>query len=127
VPWNADLNAAALAFHQEHERIYGYATPERAVEVVTVRVRARQRLAKPALTPQPPEKGPATTRRIWIGGRWRIVPAPRRAQVSPRRARGPALILDYGSTTLVPAGWEYRTDGPGNGGAGNLIVNRPLS
>jgi len=130
VPWKANLDAAGHTFHREHERIYGYATPEREVEVVTIRVRARQRLAKPKLMRQPPEKEPAATRRIWMGGRWRVVPAPRRAQVSSQRARGPALILDYGSTTLVPAGWEYRVDRSGNAGrgkdgAGNLIVERP--
>jgi N-methylhydantoinase A/oxoprolinase/acetone carboxylase beta subunit len=113
VPWND----AVEHFHREHQRIYGYSTPERAVEVVTIRVRARQRLAKPRLMRQPTEKGPAARRRIWTGGRWRDVPAPRRAQVSSRRSPGPALILDYGSTTLVPSDWEYRIDG-----AGNLIV-----
>ncbi len=43
VPWPG----AARAFHREHARIYGYATPGREIEVVTIRVRARQRVAKP--------------------------------------------------------------------------------
>src|SRR5579872_4548145 len=45
VPWPG----AARAFHREHARVYGYATPEREIEVVTIRVRARQRVAKPKL------------------------------------------------------------------------------
>ena len=122
VPWEGPLEAVARRFHAEHQRIYGYATPERDVEVVTIRVRARQRFEKPALAPQPPEKGPIATRRIWIGGRWRAVPAPRRAQVSSRSVRGPALILDYGSTTLVPPRWQYRVVRSVNDGAGNLII-----
>ena len=114
-----ELNVPALPdpirnFHEEHKRIYGYATPERAVEIVTIRVRARQRLDKPKLVRQRSEGDSAVRRRIWTGGRWQVVPVPQRSQVSSRLAQGPALILDYGSTTLVPAGWGYRTDGVGN-------------
>ncbi len=115
VPWNS-LDPAR-AFHREHARIYGYATPERAVEIVTLRVRARQRLAKPTLTRQPPEKGRRETRRVWLDGHWKALPALQRAQVPSRQSLGPALILDYGSTTLIPLGWKYRNDR-----AGNLIV-----
>jgi N-methylhydantoinase A/oxoprolinase/acetone carboxylase beta subunit len=104
-------------FHEEHKRIYGYATATREVEVVTLRVRARQRLPKPTLMREPAERVQPKTRRIWIGGRWRVVRETPRAQVSSRRTAGPALILDYGSTTLVPAGWAYRIDS-----AGNLII-----
>ena len=106
--------AATRAFHREHARVYGYATPEREIEVVTIRARARQRLAKPKLMRGPYRKGPAETRRVWVEGAWRKIPALARAQVSPRRAAGPALILDYGSTTLVPPRWWYRNDRTGN-------------
>jgi len=115
VPWPA----AAQAFHREHARVYGYATPEREVEVVTIRVRARQRLTKPKLTRGPFRKGSAEIRRVWVEGAWQKIPALPRAQVSLRRAAGPALILDYGSTTLVPPGWWYRNDR-----SGNLIVSQ---
>src|SRR5580700_2884123 len=47
VPWN-DGDAAAL-FHREHEKIYGYANAGRDVEIVTIRVRARNTLEKPKL------------------------------------------------------------------------------
>jgi N-methylhydantoinase A/oxoprolinase/acetone carboxylase beta subunit len=109
VPWPGGP-AAARAFHREHARVYGYATPEREIEVVTIRVRARQRLTKPKLTRGPYGKGPVEIRRVWVGGAWRKIPALPRPQVSPRRAAGPALILDYGSTTLIPPNWWYRND-----------------
>jgi N-methylhydantoinase A len=119
VPWNAPWNAAdpTRAFHREHERIYGYATPEREVEVVTLRVRARQRLAKPKLQRTPYGRGDLETRRVWLDGSWKTIPVLQRAQVPSRDHSGPALILDYGSTTLIPPGWKYRNDR-----AGNLIV-----
>jgi N-methylhydantoinase A len=114
VPWPG----AARAFHREHARIYGYATPEREIEVVTIRVRARQRVAKPKLTREPFRKGRTETRRVWVEGGWRDIPALPRAQVGSRRIAGPALILDYGSTTLVTPGWWYRNDR-----SGNLIIS----
>ncbi len=118
VPWNAD---PWRAFHREHKRVYGYAggyaTLEREVEVVTLRVRARQRLAKPNLHRTPYSKGNPETRRVWLDGGWKTIPVLQRAQVPSRDNPGPALILDYGSTTLIPSGWKYRNDR-----AGNLIV-----
>ncbi len=114
VPWPG----AARAFHREHARVYGYATPEREIEVVTIRVRARQRVAKPKLTREPFRKGRTETRRVWVEGGWRDIPALPRAQVGSRRIAGPALILDYGSTTLVTPGWWYRNDR-----SGNLIIS----
>jgi N-methylhydantoinase A/oxoprolinase/acetone carboxylase beta subunit len=120
VPWGPAGNSAGAvhAFHREHARVYGYATPEREIEVVTIRVRARQRLAKPKLTRGPYRKGPAEIRRVWVEGAWRKIPVLPRTQVSPRRTAGPALILDYGSTTLVPPGWWFRNDQ-----SGNLIIS----
>ena len=45
VPWQPDNPAAP--FHQEHQRVYGYSNPERAVEIVTIRVRARLTVKNP--------------------------------------------------------------------------------
>jgi N-methylhydantoinase A len=85
VPW-----PVGNAFHKAHERVYGYARPDRQVEVVTIRVRARTKTVKPKLAPGQTSQG-----------------------------RGPALIADYGSTTLVPSGWRYRRDH-----AGTLVITR---
>jgi len=115
---NVAWPGAERAFHREHERIYGYSTPDREIEVVTIRVRARQKIAKPKLTRQPFRKGRVETRRIWIDGGWRNIAALPRVQVGSRRVAGPALILDYGSTTLVPPKWWYRNDR-----SGNLIIS----
>jgi N-methylhydantoinase A len=115
VPWNP--HGPAAAFHREHAKVYGYATPRREVEIVTIRVRARQRLPKPKLARAPIEKGSPETRRIWIDGAWKRVPVWQRAQLTSRHSRGPALVLDYGSTTLVAPGWSYHVDR-----AGNLVI-----
>lgn len=89
VPWPA--GRGFRAFHKAHEKMYGYAAPEREVEVVTIRVRTR--VATPAIA---------------------------KAAAGKRKSgRGPALIPDYGSTTLVPRGWNYIQDR-----AGNLVLRR---
>ncbi|HEV2199867.1 MAG TPA: hydantoinase/oxoprolinase family protein [Bryobacteraceae bacterium] len=119
VPWNARRvkGGVEAAFHREHERLYGYATPGRDVEIVTLRVRARRKTIKPELPREPKEAGRSETRSVWITGGWRKVPVWKRTQVSSRRQAGPALVLDYGSTTLIPPEWGYRRDA-----AGNLII-----
>ncbi len=107
IPWTAD---PARTFHVEHQRTYGYSSPERAVEVVTVRVRARQVLEKPKFRKAAPADVPRGTSRLWVGGRWRSGVARGRGG----SVRGPALILDYGATTLVSIGWKAGTDRIGN-------------
>lgn len=110
--WNR--RGLAVAFHREHQRLYGYATPERDIEIVTVRVRSRRTTIQPELSRESREAGHSETRNVWIEGGWRVTPVWKRTQLSSRRKAGPALVLDYGSTTLIPSGWEYRRDGPGN-------------
>jgi len=101
-------------FHAAHEKAYGFAMPERAIETVTLRVRATIAVNGPRLDHRPAPGGAVEKRRVFVGGGWRSIGSHRREQVSPRPAAGPALVLDYGSTTLVPAGWRYRCDGAGN-------------
>ena len=116
VPWISQKRAWA-SFHTEHARIYGYSLPEREVEVVTIRVRARATSPKPHLTRPATEKGAPEVRRVWVNDSWRRVPVWNREQLAKTPVSGPALVPDYGSTTLVPPGWRFHVDQ-----AGNLLV-----
>jgi N-methylhydantoinase A len=118
VPWTSPRSAYA-AFHREHARIYGYSLPEREVEVVTIRVRARVTLAKPRIVRPTMRKGAAEFRRVWISGSWRRVPVWNREQLTKTPRSGPVLVLDYGSTALVPPGWQFYVDR-----AGNLLIQQ---
>jgi len=109
----------ATRFHQEHARMYGYSNPKAPVEVVTIRVRARLRLKKPKLARSPFEPEPSTIRRVWLGGKWRNLPVWWRKNLSSKLWNGPALVLDYGSTTLIAQGWRYSLDA-----AGNLLIRQ---
>lgn len=113
VPWFAKNPPAP--FHREHEKIYGYSNPDRAVEIVTIRVRAKRTVAKPKLRKRAQTgKQAPIVRKIHSAGSWRQTTVYRRAQLSARALAGPALIVDYGSTTLVPPGWRFAVDRFGN-------------
>ena len=119
VAWNPDDPAAP--FHQEHDKVYGYAMPERPTETVTVRVRARIKTTKPRLVKiQPVAGGLPDKRRVRVAGRWARIPVYRREQLSTTVKKGPALVIDYGATTLAPPGWNLLRDQ-----AGNLVLRRP--
>jgi N-methylhydantoinase A len=113
VPWFP--KNPAEPFHREHDRIYGYANPDRAVEIVTIRVRAKRVVDKPKLRKriggvrQRPDM-----RQIHSAGAWHRTPVYRRDRLTAAVFRGPALVIDYGSTTLVPPGWRFAVDGFGN-------------
>ncbi|MCW5980808.1 MAG: hydantoinase/oxoprolinase family protein [Bryobacteraceae bacterium] len=117
-----DEAALADRFHREHARVYGYANPKKPVEIVTLRVRARTAVSKPKLKgPEegPTQDGPRERRRVHVGGRWRILSAYRREEVTFHAANGPALVVDYGATTLALESWTLRRDG-----TGNLVLTR---
>src|SRR5580704_13315687 len=53
VPWPG----SPAHFHREHAKVYGYSNPQREMEVVTIRVRARTSFPKPKLTAEPRRTG----------------------------------------------------------------------
>jgi len=104
------------AFHESHEKRYGYADPDRSVEVVTVRVRAIATVTKPRLTRSPPGDPDASGAVI---GEHRIVHGgvPHDGRLIDRdRLRpghefaGPAVVVEYSTTTFVPPGTTCRVD-----------------
>jgi N-methylhydantoinase A len=111
VRWDGSETAAA--FHRLHEKVYGFCDPERATEIVTLRVRAVAPVPRPDLRFRAGSQAVARERTVWVGKRMRdIFCGPREAV--PKGLEGPALITDYGSTTLVPPGWKVGLDAFGN-------------
>ena len=105
-------------FHAEHQRRYGYSSPEREVEIVTLRMRGR--VASPEkLTHLKIEartgKLHAATAQVWFSGkRYRTQILPREALQKGKRYRGPAIVTEYSATTVAPPGFMFYTDRPGN-------------
>ncbi len=114
IPWHP--KNPPEPFHREHQRVYGYANPDRAIEIVTIRVRAKLTVERPRLT----MRRAATKRRkpairsVHSGGAWHNTPVHARAELPKTTLRGPALVIDYGSTTLIPPGWRFSLDKFGN-------------
>jgi N-methylhydantoinase A/oxoprolinase/acetone carboxylase beta subunit len=111
VPWHAADPAAP--FHQEHQRVYGYSNPGRSIEIVTLRVRAKVVVRKPKLLARRARSGPSkkpVLRRVHSAGAWHETPVYARTSLGAKTLPGPALVLDYGSTTLIPAGWRFSLD-----------------
>ena len=74
--WTADELCAA--FHTVHRQTYGHALPDRAVEVVTLRLEAMGEVDQPAFAAEPPGSPDASPARVGQmeassmpgGGRW---------------------------------------------------------
>ena len=102
------MRDAELAFHAAHAKRYGHGT-DAAAEVVTVRVTAIARTAKPAL-PSPAHHGADAgirTRPVYFGGAWSDTAVLARPELAAGAAvDGPALVEEMGSVTVVPPGWR---------------------
>jgi N-methylhydantoinase A/oxoprolinase/acetone carboxylase beta subunit len=113
VPWNPRDPAAP--FHREHAKLYGYSDSSRAIELVTLRVRATVGVKKPRLGAVARSRSQSrAVRRVHVNGTWREIPVYARAEAPATTEQGPALVLDYGATALVPTGWSFHRDAPGN-------------
>ena len=102
------MRAAELAFHAAHSKRYGHGADAPA-EVVTVRVTAAARTAKPALrSPAPDGAGAGTrTRPVFFEGAWSDTAVlARPALAGGTTVEGPALVEEMGSVTVVPPGWR---------------------
>jgi N-methylhydantoinase A len=101
------------AFHARHRQLFGHADPDRPLEVVTLRIRARgERLALPRdAAPGHAATRPRVTRRVSFDGRSRRTPVHRRDDLRAGAVlRGPAVICEYSATTVVPPGWRLAVD-----------------
>lgn len=121
-----NVDASALAevlarFHAAHEAAYGYAMPERAVEVVNLRLAVR--ILRPPPPAPLPEPVPGSTddaivarREVWFAGTGYVVaPVYRREKLAIEAdLAGPAVVEQMDATTVVPPGARLAVDPLGN-------------
>ena len=115
--------ALRAAFDREHARLFGWARPELAAEIVELRVEAlgSSHTADAALAPEreatsaaPERPLPLRSARIFDAGAWRDVPVFAREALQPGvDLDGPLLVLEATGTLVVEAGFrlELRQDG----------------
>ena len=118
LPYAADV---LQRFHAEHKRRYGYSSPERDVEIVTVRMRGRvaspEKLSRLKIREEPGKLKPTVAIVHFAGKRHRTQVIPRSSVKAGKNYRGPAIITEYSATTVIPPGLKYRKDR-----AGNLLI-----
>lgn len=106
-------------FHRQHQFRYGYSHPDRALELVTLRLRARITLP-PVATKMQSTKRTATadSGRAWFFGKVMATAVFERHQVPfNNKFTGPAIVTEYSATTIVPPRAAFFQDQ-----AGNLII-----
>ncbi len=113
--------ALANRFHTEHERAYGHKAPGEPIEVVSLRLTAVGRIAKPQLkrldhNGTAPTK-PRSTREVYFTEAAGYVPSSiynRYDLLSQARISGPAIVEEADSTTVIHPGWIAVVDLFGN-------------
>jgi len=116
VPASADFVAA---FHRAHERAYGHADPHRPIEIVNVRCRATglsrrielPRIGRVAAGTQPP--GERKIKCYFAGRAVQASLYEREKLRAGHQFGGPAVVVEYSATSLIPAGWLARVDAYG--------------
>jgi N-methylhydantoinase A len=111
----ADQGDTLAAFHQAHQTRYGHADPHRAVEIVSLRLRALGVTEKPELTAAKRVRAyqakPARTAAVVLTGKPVSLPVYERESLRPgAQLTAPSIVVEYGSTTLIPPGWQASLD-----------------
>jgi N-methylhydantoinase A len=125
------LTAVRRRFDEVHEKIHGHAAKEKAVEVVSYRLRVR--VAVPKYSPQAAQlRKPSSPPLAALKGTRRVFFEPGKAVKTTVYDRdplavgtvftGPAIIEQFDATTVVPHGWHVLVDR-----YGNLILDRKES
>jgi N-methylhydantoinase A len=119
-----DLAAIGESFHVQHRRLYGHADPGAPIEVMSLRVRVRGELPRPAAVPlevQATTAQPARWRRARFAAVWHDAPVFRWTDLPVGwRADGAAIVEEETATVVIPPGFTARL-----GRFGDLIVEKP--
>jgi len=118
VPFTRDFRER---FHREHERAYGHSSPERPLEIINLRLRLIVATAKPAQAAASRQRRRLPGRDIraaivkrkpvWFGKQSFETPLYDRERLPVgAEAAGPAVVVEYSSTTVVPPDWTGYVD-----------------
>ena len=112
------LKGMEKAFHGRYQNVYGYNRREKPVELVYLRAVASGIVDKPVPTLEAggePEGGNGERREIYFDGEFHSCEIYERRNLGIHtKINGPAVIQEYGSTTVLPPGWQASPDQFGN-------------
>lgn len=104
-------------FHQEHNKSYGYDSRKEEVQIVALRCVAKG-LSERARVPEQLKAAPVnrgevqTSRRCYFGPEWGWIQTPvmARSDLLAKPAKGPAIIEEDNSLTVVIPNWKANLD-----------------
>ena len=111
------LCVAKARFHDLHQKQYGFCSTDKAAEIVNIRIACIGLMSKPEIREQPAGRKSArpaikNRRDVFIGGQFRETAIYARGLLEPgMEMRGPAIIEQKDSTTLLLPGNVGRIDG----------------
>jgi N-methylhydantoinase A len=114
------LDRIAADFHRVHRETYGHSNPEAAIELVNGRLTAYGLVPKPAAERHAPPDGGLEgalieRRPVWFAGHAHECPVWDRERLPEgSQLAGPAIVEEFGATTVVPPGWSGAMDVHGN-------------
>ncbi len=120
------LAEVIAAFHDRHERRFGYAVRDEAVEFVAVRVVAIGTTRKPPTRPdvrlaEGSSSRQSRTREVWDGSALVTTPVFARDELAIGATfAGPVVVEQYDATTYVARDWHATVDA-----FANLVLERP--
>ncbi len=104
-------------FHRIHEQLYGFRMEDATCEVVNLRAVALGQVPKPRLAEfdedgrQAPPDAVVDEHAVYFRGGWLPTQVYERSRLRPgNRVVGPAIIVEFDSTTLVLPGYEAAVD-----------------
>jgi N-methylhydantoinase A len=116
-----DRAAIKRHFDNDHMQRYGTCAPNENAEIVSLRVTVAGLMRKPPQektkkgSPTPPKLASTGTRKVWFDGRFRNAPTYRRTELlAGNTIKGPALIEEHASTTVLMPGDRMTVDDYGN-------------
>jgi N-methylhydantoinase A len=121
----AHLAAIEDAFHRAHRAAYGHENRAATIELVNARLTAYGLVPKPTAdryesASRALDDALLERRTVWFAGAASECPVWERERL-PERARfaGPAIVEEFGATTVLPPGWRAEVDAHGN-----LVLDR---
>ena len=118
VPFNRDYERT---FHDLHEKRYGYCNQEKTMEIVNIRLRVRGTPEKPLMEPEPysgrmpmPEAFSGQRNVVFDGKMYEADLIHREHLRHGNQLKGPAIILEYTATLVMPPDTMATVDPFGN-------------
>jgi N-methylhydantoinase A len=110
VPEQFNSSKLRELFEQKHEAVYGYRHSGEPLEITAIRLTLTLTLPRPILRTTlsvNPRTATASHRKVWFKEQWYDTSIHWRDNLQTAQPiRGPAIIEEYDSTTVVPLGWK---------------------